>query len=80
MFRGGAEIQQPKIAWRRSDLGEAFQSACTLFTILMVSRILWHAVAGTEADYQNAFLYASCFGVGYGLSSLVFKTKMVVLR
>ena len=80
MFRGGGDIQESKIAWRRSSVGEAFSTTCHVFTITMVLHVLWHLIAGGAATYERAFFYSSCFGVGYGFASLFFKTKMVVLR
>lgn len=80
MFRGGGNIQEAKIAWRRPTLFEALYSGCFLFTICMIVPIVWDIASGSEADYERSFWYALAFGSAYGVSSLLFKSKLVVLR
>ncbi|WP_448657565.1 hypothetical protein ACPVPU_08850 [Sphingomonas sp. CJ99] len=80
MFRGGGEIAPPRIAWRRPSLGEAFLTVCCVFTISMTLQILFYAASQEAINYEKAFFYAACFGVGYGVSSLLWKSRMVILR
>ena len=78
-FRGGGEIEQAQIAWRRPTFVEAVHTACCVFTAVMVGIVVWYAIASDEIDYANAFFYASCIGLGHGLGGLSFKSRMVWL-
>ena len=80
MFRGGGAIEQPRIAWRRPSLIEAFSAGCCVFTLCMVLRVLWDASMNDVVDHAAAFLYASCFSFGHGVTGLLFKSRLVVLR
>jgi hypothetical protein len=52
-----------------------------IFTVAeMIVPILWDIASGSEADYERSFWYALAFGSAYGVSSLLFKSKLVVLR
>ncbi len=80
MFRGGDTFEQPEIAWRRPSLIEAFLAGCCVFTLSMVLRVIWDAATSDVINYAGAFFHASCFGGGYGVGGLLFKSRMVVLR
>ncbi|MBX9880885.1 MAG: hypothetical protein K2X73_02820 [Sphingomonas sp.] len=80
MFRGGGEIAQLKVAWRRATLAESFTSGCILFTTVMIFNVMAAALVGVEVDFRKAFLAACGFGIGAAASSLIFKSRMIVLR
>ena len=78
-FRGGGKIKQSQVAWRRSTFAEAVDTACCVFTAVMVGIVVWYAIASDEIDYAKAFFYASCIGLEHGLAALSFKSRMVWL-
>ncbi len=80
MARGGGEIAPVQTAWRRRDPTEAFQSACVVFTVSVGLQLLWCVTTGASVDYEKSLFTASCFAIAYGVSGMVFKTKMVTLR
>lgn len=79
-FRGGGDVKQPKIAWRRPTKIEALTTGCCVFTVMMALRVLWEMLTNAEVDYAGAFNQASLFSISYAIVSLFFKSKMVVLR